>query len=210
MAFFKAGKLLASAEKRRQYDATKPNCMSVRVAGFGKAIKMLFEEVLVRADERYQIMQSVYDHQHTVKFGGDDWGRTISFGDTGAFKAPAISCAFALTLPFRERMVLNASVKLFCLPCTLPVGWYAALPVQDVGIGSLRVCHRSKGDGVVPFEAPLPLGGPCVWSSCSPINDGSMSGNFSMDTRASVTGFGVMAAWLSDLSRRDCSGGDVE
>jgi hypothetical protein len=90
-AFFRAGKLLASAEKRRQYDATNPNCMSVRVAGFGKDIKMVFEEVFVRADERYQIMQSVYDHQHTVTFGDGDWRPTISFGDTGAFKAPAIS-----------------------------------------------------------------------------------------------------------------------
>lgn len=122
IVFFMAGKLSASAEKRRQYDETNPNCMSVRVAGFGKAIKIVFEEVFVRAEERYQIMQSVYVHQHTVKSGNGNWRPTISFGDTGAFRAPAISWAFALTLPFRERMVLNASVKLFCLPCTLPVG----------------------------------------------------------------------------------------
>ena len=83
---------------------------------------MVFEEVFVRAEERYQIMQSVYDNQHTAKSGNGNWRPTISFGDTGAFRAPAISWAFALTLPFRERMVLNASVKLFCLPCTLPVG----------------------------------------------------------------------------------------
>jgi hypothetical protein len=122
MAFFIAGKRSASAEKRRQYVETKPNCMSVRVAGFGNAIKMVFEEVFVRAEEKYQIMQSVYDHQHTVKLGDGNWMPTISFGDTGAFRAPAISWALALTLPFRERMVRNASVKLFCLPCTLPVG----------------------------------------------------------------------------------------
>ncbi len=122
MAFFKAGKLSASAEKRRQYVHTNPNCMSVRVAGFGKAIKMVFEDVFVRAEARYQTMQSVYDYQHTAKSGDGNWRLTISFGDTGAFRAPAISWALAVTLPFLERMVLNASVKLFCLPCTLPVG----------------------------------------------------------------------------------------
>lgn len=91
MAFFMAGKLSASAEKRRQYEETNPNCMSVKVAGFGKAIKMVFEEVFVRAEDRYQTMQSVYDHQHTVRQRGDNWRPTISFGDTGAFRAPAIS-----------------------------------------------------------------------------------------------------------------------
>jgi hypothetical protein len=76
-------------------------------------------------------------------------------------------------------------------------------------MGSLRVCHRSKGDGVTPLRAPFALGGSGIWSSCSPRNEGSMSGNFSIDTRASATGLGAVA-WLKDLSRRNCSGGDVE
>jgi len=36
-----------------------------------------------------------------------------------------------------------------------------------------------------------------------------MSGNFSIDPRASAAGLGAVA-WLNDLSRRNCSGGDVE
>lgn len=58
----------------------------------------------------------------SVRFGDGNWRPTISFGETGAFSAPAISWAFALTLPLRERMVRNASVKLFCLPWLLPKG----------------------------------------------------------------------------------------
>lgn len=40
--------------------ATKANWIRVRVAGLGKALRMLFEEVLVKALEKYQIMQRVY------------------------------------------------------------------------------------------------------------------------------------------------------
>ena len=46
---------------------------------------------------------------------------TISLGDTGAFSASAISCAFWLTLAFRVRIVLKASLRLFCLPCFVVV-----------------------------------------------------------------------------------------
>ena len=42
---------------------------------------------------------------------------TTSFMETGAFKASAISCAFALTLPFLLRIVLMASLRLFWRPC---------------------------------------------------------------------------------------------
>ena len=56
---------------------------------------------------------------------------------------------------------------------------------------------------------PFALGGPGIWSPSSPRNEGSMSGNFSIDTRASAAGFGAVA-WLNDLSRRNCRGGDVE
>lgn len=42
---------------------------------------------------------------------------TINVGETGAFNASPISCTFALTLALRVLIVLNASVKLFCLLC---------------------------------------------------------------------------------------------
>ena len=41
----------------------------------------------------------------------------MSFGDSGAFSASAISCAFWLTLPFRVRIVWKASLRLFWRPC---------------------------------------------------------------------------------------------
>lgn len=55
-----AGNTVANQEKNRQKVATKPNCISVRVAGFGKAIRIDFEEVFVRALEKYQMMQRIY------------------------------------------------------------------------------------------------------------------------------------------------------
>lgn len=153
--FLRPGNLLASPEKIRQYDETNPNCMSVRVAGFGKAIRMVFEEVFVNAEERYQKTQSIY--RLSAEFRIMDGGRpTINFGDTGAFNACAISWAFSLTLPFRVRIVLKASPKLFCLPCPRPLGLYDVfLPVQVDGSGSLLDCHRSIGG--VPFNVPLNL-----------------------------------------------------
>ncbi len=40
----------------------------------------------------------------------------MSLGDTGAFNASAISCAFWLTLPCLALIVWMASLRLFCLP----------------------------------------------------------------------------------------------
>src|SRR2546430_9284 len=42
---------------------------------------------------------------------------TMSFGDTGALRASAISCALAATLPLREWIRLIASLRLRCLLC---------------------------------------------------------------------------------------------
>lgn len=53
-----------SQEKKRQRKATKKNCMRVRVAGLGKALRMDFEEVFVRALDMYHITQRIYSHQH--------------------------------------------------------------------------------------------------------------------------------------------------
>lgn len=56
----RAGQTVASHEKKTQYDATKPNCMRVRVAGLGKELRMDFEEVLVKALEKYHIKHNAY------------------------------------------------------------------------------------------------------------------------------------------------------
>jgi len=56
----RAGKTDANQENKRQKEATKPNCTIVRVAGFGKAMRIDFEEVFVRALEKYQMMHRIY------------------------------------------------------------------------------------------------------------------------------------------------------
>jgi hypothetical protein len=53
------GNAEASQAKRRQYDATNANWMRVRVAGLGHAVRIDFEDVLVRADEAYHMTQRV-------------------------------------------------------------------------------------------------------------------------------------------------------
>ena len=54
------GQTVESHEKKTQYEATKPNWIRVRVAGLGKELRMDFEEVLVRALEKYQIKHRIY------------------------------------------------------------------------------------------------------------------------------------------------------
>jgi hypothetical protein len=53
----RAGNTVESQVKKTQNDATKPNWISVRVAGLGKELRMDFEEVFVKALEKYQIKQ---------------------------------------------------------------------------------------------------------------------------------------------------------
>jgi hypothetical protein len=60
IVFLSAGNIVASHEKKRQKVATSRNWTRVRVAGFGKAFRIDFEEVLVRAEEKYHTMQSIY------------------------------------------------------------------------------------------------------------------------------------------------------
>lgn len=43
-----------------QREETKANWIKVRVAGLGKALRMAFEEVFVRALDRYQTMERIY------------------------------------------------------------------------------------------------------------------------------------------------------
>jgi hypothetical protein len=61
IACCRAGNTEASHEKNRQNEATNPNCIRVRVAGFGKAFRMDFEEVFVRALDIYQTIQRIFD-----------------------------------------------------------------------------------------------------------------------------------------------------
>lgn len=77
--------------------------MKVSVMGFGSAVRIDLEEVLVKAELIYQMMH-----------------KTTNLIETGAFNASASSCAFALTLPFRVRIFRIASLRLFCLPCLDP------------------------------------------------------------------------------------------
>lgn len=72
----------------------------------------------------------------------------MSVGDSGAFSASAISCAFWLTLPFLVRIVLIASPKLFCLPCL--VEGPGGAPFAYTNRASFRGCHLSAGT-VLPF-----------------------------------------------------------
>jgi hypothetical protein len=54
------GKMVANHEKNMHKEATKANWIKVSVAGLGKAFRMAFEEVFVRALDRYHIMQRIY------------------------------------------------------------------------------------------------------------------------------------------------------
>lgn len=68
MPCFKAGIVVlspgnvdASLEKKTQNEDTKANCMRVSVAGLGNVLRMVLEDVLVRALDIYQVMQRIYN-----------------------------------------------------------------------------------------------------------------------------------------------------
>ena len=52
--------MVDSHEKHMQREETKANWIKVSVAGLGNAFRMAFEDVFVRALERYHIMQRTY------------------------------------------------------------------------------------------------------------------------------------------------------
>jgi len=69
------GKMDASLEKRTQYDETKTNCMTVRVAGISKVLRIDFEDVFVNTDVRYQRIQRIYSrvsHVHSMTRGAEE------------------------------------------------------------------------------------------------------------------------------------------
>ena len=68
----------------------------------------------------------------------------MSFTDTGAFRASAISWAFALTLALLVRIVLKASLRLFCLPCLGTISFPCLL--GHTGSLSFRSFDASPGD----------------------------------------------------------------
>lgn len=99
----KPGKVEASHDKSRHHDDTNANCMMVSVAGLSKAVNIVFDEVLVKAEDQYHMTHNVYqaDRQlprfcHAVSMGLCLGGltHTMSFHETGARKAAATSCAF--------------------------------------------------------------------------------------------------------------------
>lgn len=51
------GKRVARYAKKRHHPETKANCIMVRVIGFGKALRIDFDEVFVRAELKYQTRQ---------------------------------------------------------------------------------------------------------------------------------------------------------
>jgi len=107
--------------------------------------------------------------------------RTISLGDTGAFRASEISCTFALTLPFRVRMVRNASLKLFCLVCPLPPELACPFAHDRPGaLLSLLGTQRSTGGGP-PFAYPFSFVGLGRYGDCPSRT--SKTGNCSIDVR---------------------------
>ena len=100
----------------------------------------------------------------------------MSFGDSGALSASAISCAFWLTLPLRVLIVLKASLKLFCRPCL--VDGPDVEPFENPNLPSLRDCHLSVCVAL-PFECAVWLGlatreelRPSGSSSCVGSNSG--------------------------------------
>lgn len=126
---------------------TKANCMRVRVIGLGKAFRMDLDEVFVSADDMYHMRHRIYRPCQLSVLSSDcapKVAHTMSLNDTGAFSASAISWAFALTLALLVRIVLNASLKLFCLPCLDTISLSCLLAHNDSP--SFRSCDPSRGE----------------------------------------------------------------
>ena len=58
----------ASQERKMHQSETRKNCMTVRVIGWGRAVRMALEDVLVRIDAENQAPHSILEvHQHYDK-----------------------------------------------------------------------------------------------------------------------------------------------
>ena len=74
MAVAKGGYMWASQAKSTHQEDTKANWIRVRVIGLGKALRMDFEEVFVRAELMYQTRQSIYSSTSDTVKDDMDWG----------------------------------------------------------------------------------------------------------------------------------------
>lgn len=50
----------ASHDSNRHHDDTNANCMMVSVAGLSKAVNIVFDDVLVKAEDQYHMTHNVY------------------------------------------------------------------------------------------------------------------------------------------------------
>ena len=115
--------------------------------------------------------------------------------ETGAFKASAISCAFALTLPFLVRMIRIASLRLFCRLCIGPGPTACPFASPQATWLALRCCHRSVlcetplifayafGLGVLAEDLKAPLSSSCVGRVSLDSGICSKSGNLNVSAR---------------------------
>ena len=156
--------------------------MIVRVMGFGRAVRIAFEDVFVRMDAENQAQHS-----------------PTSLYDTGAFNDSAISCAFSLMLAFLPLTVRMASVKLFCLPCLAPLAIPFAQELQVLGFDSFLNGQRA-------LEC-MPIGNPFIRGAGLGPRDMSSTA-FSFCSLASCTKSGNLnvfgAAWLDEERLRSC------
>lgn len=181
MAVFSRGKRRARNAKHRHHPETKANWIIVRVIGLGKALRMVFEEVLVRAELKYQIRQSTYYGCQLVHVSMPK-SPTEILRDTGALSASAISCAFSLTLALLIRMFLKALLILLCLPFSLgPTTLRWSSP--HARWLSFRACHPSLCSTPFGFAGLNVLTDPLLRFSHS-----SYLGKFASDKEASRLG----------------------
>ena len=59
MVCFKRGYFLANVASSRHQPDTKANCTVVRVTGLGSAVRIVFEDMLVKMEVMYQTPQSI-------------------------------------------------------------------------------------------------------------------------------------------------------
>jgi hypothetical protein len=62
---FMRGNLRAAAASTRHHPETKANCTVVRVTGWGSAVRMALEDMLVKMDVMYQTAHSICLGQHS-------------------------------------------------------------------------------------------------------------------------------------------------
>lgn len=181
MAVFSRGKRRARNAKHRHHPETKANWIIVRVIGLGKALRMVFEEVLVRAELKYQIRQSTWYGCQLVHVSIPK-SPTEILRDTGALSASAISCAFSLTLAFLSRICLKALPILLCRPFSL-VPTTLRWPSPHARWLSFRACHPSLCS--TPFDFP---GLDVLIDPLLRFSHSSYLGKFSPDKEASRVG----------------------